>query len=733
MSEVTKITTVDITRAANAAGQIYVATFVALYAFLVLLIFYLFFLIRITPHTATAVFSPDGRTILIALGNTDASLWDVASARPIRTFYAGGIVNSATFTPAGASVLTASNDGSAQLWRVSDGRLLRTYAANPGDLDFVLHAAISPDERYILTVDQDQTQSSNSGTHFWNLAAAQVLGTIQSGTTPNTAAFSPDGMFIVSTAGMASEANVWYVQTGKLFAGLKAGAGGPEDAIFSPDGALIITVCRDRTARIFDAARGTLERTYQLASGPASVALNPSGTEMLVGLLNGNTELLDMATGAVRHMFKWHHDEVTSVVFSPDGRSLLTASSEGTARLWDASSYKPLISFRRPRAWVEKYLTWLLPGTLAIFACSMFLSFYARRLTGPAYAAYFADALMLIAVSAVTISQISPSSDSAFLPLGLILVIAVQAFAVIVAARVLFAKYLALHTTVLGLANVMARYARAHRSPVPTLHWPGHPVRTLIYAVLLAPSYFLFLALDKAVPVVPFVPLVIPIAMLVLLQRAYMMSADKILALDTRAPVLFLRSFAAERTRLWGKGVVGKLRGKTIDEAIAPAAKMVGPFVAIADPNSRLPRLGAAKTYYSDDTWQSAISRWVDMAQMIVMVAGRTEGIHWEVGHIFKKNAHTKLIVMLPAAMRRKPEEAVAWFRENFGRSPYSGALEGLDYHRAIALVFRTDDLAVIETRRPRRAAIDYWMAFRTAIYIAVVAPGVASAGDEAR
>ena len=37
-----------------------------------------------------------------------------------------------------------------------------------------------------------------------------------------------------------------------------------------------------------------------------------------------------------------HHGRVDHVLFRPDGRAILTGSTDGTARLWDAATGQPL-------------------------------------------------------------------------------------------------------------------------------------------------------------------------------------------------------------------------------------------------------------------------------------------------------------------------------------------------------------------------------------------------------
>jgi hypothetical protein len=68
------------------------------------------------------------------------------------------------------------------------------------------------------------------------------------------------------------------------------------------------------------------------------------------------------------------------------------------------------------------------------------------------------------------------------------------------------------------------------------------------------------------VPWLNAIPLAGLAAMAALTRRHYVLRANGVLELDHRQPILFLRSFADDKVRLWGKGIIGKLRRKTIDE-----------------------------------------------------------------------------------------------------------------------------------------------------------------------
>lgn len=116
--------------------------------------------------------------------------------------------------------------------------------------------------------------------------------------------------------------------------------------------------------------------------------------------------------------------------------------------------------------------------------------------------------------------------------------------------------------------------------------------------------------------------------------------AEELLVADGRPPILYLRSFAGEKT-------VG-------DEelAIARAFEDVGPFVAIGQPGEKLPRLGAARMYLTDDSWQGRVRELMARARFVIVVAGDTPGLGWELSQCAQLDDPRKLVILIPSDRR---------------------------------------------------------------------------------
>ena len=69
-----------------------------------------------------------------------------------------------------------------------------------------------------------------------------------------------------------------------------------------------------------------------------SVAISPDGRSALSGSRDGTVRLWDLVTGDETRCLRGHTDQVLSVSFSPDGHSALSGSRDGTVRLWDLAA-----------------------------------------------------------------------------------------------------------------------------------------------------------------------------------------------------------------------------------------------------------------------------------------------------------------------------------------------------------------------------------------------------------
>jgi len=298
----------------------------------------------------------------------------------------------------------------------------------------------------------------------------------------------------------------------------------------------------------------------------------------------------------------------------------------------------------------------------------------------------------------------------------LALIVAAMLFALFAWIAVVFTRYPDFGRSPLGVAaSVSGLISRTRRLRPSPIHPPRNPVRTLLACGLFVLSIPGAVAIAAVVPVVG---LFLPIFAAALVRRHYTHDAKTLLALDRRPPVLYLRSFGDDRARTWGKGFYGKFRGRTLDEAVAPFARLIGPYIAIANPNEKLPHIGAAQSHFTDETWQDAIAQWVGMSQLIVMQAGRTEGIAWELSHIFGAQRHSRLVVLIPPAMRKNPAVLAQWLEEHFVDTPFAGLVGSVDPPRTIALVFHESGLVAIESGEIRNAEIDYLVAFQHAVFI---------------
>lgn len=150
--------------------------------------------------------------------------------------------------------------------------------------------------------------------------------------------------------------------------------------------------------------------------------------------------------------------------------------------------------------------------------------------------------------------------------------------------------------------------------------------------------------------------------------RIASVSAEQLLTEDRRDPVVFIRSFGEEERSYSVRSLMGLVRRTLVDPKLfsryfqAGASfwgpmqqfqfnrlfREIGPFIAIGKPGEKIPGMGAARMYVSDDRWQSVVGGFFRKARLVVVQPGTTPGLQWEINEMKQVVPPEKILFILP-------------------------------------------------------------------------------------
>lgn len=242
----------------------------------------------------------------------------------------GGAVVSVVFDHSGDKLLTASEDGTARIWYIKSKRSPVVLKGHQGP---VVDVMFSKDDKFVLTASLDGTARIWSSTESVQPVVLQGhQGAVRS------AKFDSDNNRIV-TASDDGTARIWSVTGGIDTIVLRGHEGAVRSAIFSSTGEQVLTASEDGTSRLWsaDGKGNRLVSDFHGLAKSWSARFNKDNSMILLSSSDNTGWLFSTEMKLPFITLPGHSGEVRSADFSPDGKWIVTASRDGTARVWSTA------------------------------------------------------------------------------------------------------------------------------------------------------------------------------------------------------------------------------------------------------------------------------------------------------------------------------------------------------------------------------------------------------------
>lgn len=329
--------------------------------------------------------TPDGRLAVSAEGSEPYSnqnnlkIWDLERGTNQGTLTGHeSWVYAVAVMPDGQRAISGSSDQTLKIWDLQREAELFTLAGNTSAIYAV---ALTPDGRHAIS-------GSDYGTlKVWDLARQREVFALKAHAEQITSvAVSPDGGRAISSS-RDGTLKVWdisvAIDANEADQGRAKHPEGHSDEVtalaVTPDGRHAISGSQDRTFKIWDLECGREVRTlidspdreekepgkrFLRGSGGNSrrrrgnwsklIAVTPNGRHAvtaaisLADLSEHSLKVWDLETGRPLHTLKGHRQPVEAVAVTPDGRHIVSASSDYTLKIWNLKLGWKLRTLRGP-------------------------------------------------------------------------------------------------------------------------------------------------------------------------------------------------------------------------------------------------------------------------------------------------------------------------------------------------------------------------------------------------
>jgi RNA polymerase sigma factor (sigma-70 family) len=301
-------------------------------------------------------FSPDGR-ILAGMTNSGVILWEAATGREVRRITADCSFPVLAFTPDGKSLVVRekrpSPSGNLLFHAVDTGKVVRTLPLPSEKLLIAPHTVrFSPDgKRLALSglTDKALVLDLKSGKLLHVLGGQQMRFT--------RLAFSPNGRTLALGTGNGS-IQLWDVLSGRLLRSIDGHGSQPVSSVaFSHDGK---TLASGSNSRIVLSEADSGKETGKMEAPMAWVEgleFTPESKSLVSASRDGKVRIWDRVSRKARHTLDGRLWEGRTMALSRDGKTVALGTNYNTIRLWTVSTGKELFTdFRGHDAGVNRVI-----------------------------------------------------------------------------------------------------------------------------------------------------------------------------------------------------------------------------------------------------------------------------------------------------------------------------------------------------------------------------------------
>ena len=293
---------------------------------------------RLAPGSGVSIdFSSDGDTFAYVRDDGSIWFWSLSQKKDIFCFDEMiADVASIVFFPDGTTIASGSGDSVNKTWSLKSRKMLQDFQRERWipRAESVGRIAISPDSK---TLACPGTRSRKCPIELWEVETGELIKTVgdDEGYWAYCLTFSPDGKTL--TAVVKNEILQWSVETGEKLNTNFPNVDKISSLEYSPAGELVVAGGSNVLGIITFFNPVTGEKIRSITGHNHRVTtfvFSPDGRYLLTGSMDKSFKLWSVKTGELLLTHTAHKVSLIAVAFGYDNKTFATASSDGVIILW---------------------------------------------------------------------------------------------------------------------------------------------------------------------------------------------------------------------------------------------------------------------------------------------------------------------------------------------------------------------------------------------------------------